>query len=58
MFGRKNSASAAEVATRAAQAAGRTVAGDRGGKVANKVTNALGLGRIEICDDPKCIDCN
>ncbi|MFE5958919.1 hypothetical protein [Streptomyces rubiginosohelvolus] len=58
MFGRKNSTSAAEVATRSAQAVGRTVAGDRGGKVANKVTGALGLGRIEQCADPKCSDCN
>lgn len=58
MFGRKSSTSAREVATRSAQAVGRTVAGDRGGKAANKVTNALGLGRIEMCDDPKCRDCN
>ncbi|MFD3999878.1 hypothetical protein [Streptomyces rubiginosohelvolus] len=58
MFGRKNSPSAAEVATRSAQAVGRTVAGDKGGEVANKVTGALGLGRIEQCADPKCSDCN
>ncbi|MGW6288875.1 hypothetical protein [Streptomyces sp. NPDC055107] len=58
MFGRKNSASAAEVATRSAQVVGRTVAGDRGGKVANKVTGALGLGRVEKCSDPKCDCCN
>lgn len=58
MFGRKSSASAAEVATRSAQAVGRTVAGDKGGEVANKVTGALGLGRIEQCTDPKCSDCN
>ncbi|MCX5145118.1 hypothetical protein [Streptomyces sp. NBC_00338] len=58
MFGRKSSTSAAEVATRSAQVVGRTVAGDRGGKVANKVTGALGLGRIEKCADPKCDCCN
>ncbi|MFJ6239777.1 hypothetical protein ACIQH0_37620 [Streptomyces griseus] len=58
MFGRKNSTSAAEVATRSAQVVGRTVAGDRGGKVANKVTGALGLGRVEKCTDPKCDCCN
>lgn len=58
MFGRKNSPSAAEVATRSAQAVGRTVAGDRGGKVANKITKALGLGHVEFCNDPKCSACN
>lgn len=58
MFGRKNKPSAAEVACRSAQVVGRTVAGDRGGKAANKVTNALGLGRMETCDDPKCTRCN
>lgn len=58
MFGRKNKSSAAEVACRSAQVVGRTAAGDRGGKAANKVTNALRLGRIEYCDDPKCTNCN
>lgn len=58
LFSRKNSTSAAEIATRSAQAVGRTVAGDKGGEVANKVTGALGLGRIEQCADPKCSDCN
>lgn len=58
MFGRKSSTSASEVATRSAQAVGRTVAGDRGGKAANKITGALGLGRIEACSDPKCSCCN
>ncbi|MFE7518386.1 hypothetical protein [Streptomyces halstedii] len=58
MFGRKSSTSPAEVVTRSAQVVGRTVAGDRGGKAANKVTGALGLGRIEACNDPKCTDCN
>ncbi|WP_405848105.1 hypothetical protein [Streptomyces niveus] len=57
MFGRKSNTSAAEVATRSAQVVGRTVAGDRGSKVANKVTKALGLGHVETCDDPKCKDC-
>lgn len=58
MFGRKTKTSASEVVCRSAQVVGRTVAGDRGGKAANKVTNALRLGRIEMCDDPKCRDCN
>ncbi|WP_405548776.1 hypothetical protein [Streptomyces microflavus] len=58
LFSSKKTTSAAEVATRSAQAVGRTVAGDRGGEVANTVTGALGLGRIEKCADPKCSDCN
>lgn len=59
MFGRRNSTtSPSEVATRSAQVVGRTIAGDRGGRAANKVTDALGLGRIEACNDPKCSDCN
>lgn len=58
MFGRKTKTSASEVVCRSAQVVGRTVAVDRGGKAANKVTNRLGLGRIETCDDPKCTRCN
>ncbi|WP_329217347.1 hypothetical protein [Streptomyces microflavus] len=58
LLNRRNSTSAAEVATRSAQAVGRTVAGDRGSGVANKVTAVLGLGRIEKCADPQCSDCN
>ncbi|MEW2070036.1 hypothetical protein [Streptomyces sp. NPDC007346] len=56
LFSRKTSA--AEVATRSAQVVGRTVAGDKGGEVANKVTEALGLGRVEKCSDSKCDCCN
>lgn len=58
LFSRKSTTSTSEVVTRSAQAVGRTVAGDRGGRAANKVTGALGLGRIETCADPKCTDCN
>lgn len=47
-----------EYLCRRAQQAGRAVAGDRGGRVANAVTGAIGLGRIEICDDPNCPNCN
>ncbi|WP_145503168.1 hypothetical protein [Streptomyces sp. CFMR 7] len=59
MFRRKASGvSAAETATRTVQAVGRTVAGERGGRAANKVTSALGLGRIDYCNKPDCPDCN
>ncbi|MCX4605468.1 hypothetical protein OG402_33925 [Streptomyces anulatus] len=59
MFRRKTGGvSAAETATRTVQAVGRTVAGERGGKAANRVTSALGLGRIEHCNKPDCPDCN
>ncbi|MFE4613736.1 hypothetical protein ACFRK5_36150 [Streptomyces niveus] len=61
MFGRKNNragVSRAETATRVITAAGRTVAGDRvGGRAANAITEALGLGRIDLCDDPTCENC-
>ncbi len=58
LFNRKSGGvSAAETVTRTIQATGRTLAGDRGGRAANAVTEALGLGRIEICDDPNCVDC-
>lgn len=59
VFGRKSTkgVSTAETTARTIQATGRTLAGDRGGRVANAVTGALGLGRIEICDDPNCADC-
>lgn len=59
MFGRKNTTgvSTAEVVTRTIQYAGQRVAGERGGQVANAVTGALGLGRIEMCDAPDCEDC-
>jgi hypothetical protein len=58
MFGRKNSTSAAEVVTRSAQAMSRTVAGDKGGEAANKITEVLGLGRSDICSDSQCPHCH
>ncbi|MEI5032435.1 hypothetical protein RB201_04340 [Streptomyces sp. S1A(2023)] len=59
MFRRKTSGvSAAETAARTVQAAGQKVAGERGGRAANKVTAALGLGRISYCNKPDCPDCN
>ncbi|MFI1865811.1 hypothetical protein [Streptomyces jumonjinensis] len=57
MFGRKTSDARAERAARRIQAVGLTVAGERGGRVANKVSGALGYGRVELCDDPACPDC-
>ncbi|WP_405479894.1 hypothetical protein [Streptomyces anulatus] len=56
---RKNSGvSTAETATRAIHAVGQKVAGERGGKAANRVTSALGLGQIEVCGKPDCPNCN
>ena len=46
-----------EQVARHLQAAGRQVAGERGGRVANRVSEALGCGRIDTCDDPTCQDC-
>lgn len=39
------------------QQAGLTVAGERGGRVANRISEAIGAGRIELCADPDCPDC-
>lgn len=50
-------ASLAEVVTRHLHAAGRTIAGEKGGRAANAVTSAVGLGRIDICGNPACPDC-
>lgn len=60
MFGRKSSdeaMSAGEVVARRLQQVGRTVAGERGSRVANAVSQAIGCGRIELCDDPACPNC-
>ncbi|MFH8372002.1 hypothetical protein ACH4A7_00460 [Streptomyces cyaneofuscatus] len=43
--------------TRRLHAAGLRLAGEPGGRAANTVTGLLGLGRIELCTDPACIDC-
>ncbi|RZD82512.1 hypothetical protein [Streptomyces albidoflavus] len=50
-------ASLAEVVTRHLHAAGRTIAGEKGGRAANTITSAVGLGRIDICGNPACTDC-
>ena len=62
MFGKKireeDGISTQEYLCRRIQGVGRQVAGDRGGRAANAVTGALGLGRIDICDDPNCPNCS
>ncbi|MFF1547128.1 hypothetical protein [Streptomyces sp. NPDC058291] len=60
MFGRKSNPEAPagrEVVARRLQQAGLTVAGERGGRAANRVSEALGCGRIDLCNDPNCLDC-
>lgn len=60
MFGRKSngeSMSGREVVARRLQQAGRTVAGDAGSRAANRVSAAIGCGRIELCSDPTCPNC-
>ncbi|MFD4596758.1 hypothetical protein ACFWPQ_01870 [Streptomyces sp. NPDC058464] len=42
---------------RGLQAIGLTVAGETGGKVANKISAALGCGHIGPCGDPNCENC-
>ncbi|KLJ00891.1 hypothetical protein [Streptomyces sp. KE1] len=54
---RTKGASLAEVVTRHLHAAGRTIAGEKGGRAANTITSAVGLGRIDICGNPACPDC-
>ena len=49
-----------EVIARRLQQAGRTVAGERGSRIANTISGAIGCGRIEAhkpCDNPSCPDC-
>lgn len=62
MFGKKvreeDGMSKGEYACRRLQQAGRAVTGDRGGRAANALTGAVGLGRIETCDNPDCDHCN
>ncbi|WP_435597084.1 hypothetical protein [Streptomyces anulatus] len=59
MFRRRTGGvSAAETATRTIHAVGQKVAGERGGRAANRVTSALGLGQIKVCGKPDCPNCN
>lgn len=59
MFERKSTqgASAPERVSRHLQAAGQRVAGERGGRIANRVSEAIGCGRIDLCDNPDCPNC-
>ncbi|MGW0920124.1 hypothetical protein ACWD3J_14040 [Streptomyces sp. NPDC002755] len=60
MFGRKKNSEAPtgrEAVARRLQQTGLTVAGERGGRAANRVSEALGCGRIDLCSDPTCLDC-
>lgn len=61
MFGRKtnpDAPSAREMTSRRLQQIGLTVAGETGARIANKVSEAIGCGRIEpLCDDPSCFYC-
>lgn len=50
-------ASARELTSRHLQRIGRTVAGERGGRIANRVSSAIGCGSVDICDDPNCENC-
>lgn len=46
-----------EYTARRLQQIGRNIAGERGGRVANRVSEAIGCGRIDYCDRPDCPDC-
>lgn len=49
--------SARELIARRLQQVGWNVAGERGSRIANRVSEAIGCGRIELCDDPACPNC-
>lgn len=58
MFGRNPDAmDPREHIARRLQQAGRTLAGDTGSRIANRVSEALGCGRIETCNNPTCPNC-
>lgn len=46
-----------EQVARHLQATGRQVAGERGGRIANRISEAIRCGRIDICNNPACEDC-
>ncbi|WP_151775783.1 hypothetical protein [Streptomyces abyssomicinicus] len=39
------------------QQVGITVGGETGSRIANRISWAIGCGRIELCDDPACPNC-
>lgn len=56
MSERSRDMSRTEAACRRIHSAGHTVAGARGRRVANRITEAAGLGRVDWCDGPNCGD--
>lgn len=46
-----------ERVSRRLQQAGHAVARERGGQIANRISEAIGCGRIDLCNDPACPDC-
>ncbi|MDQ0809853.1 hypothetical protein QFZ63_001567 [Streptomyces sp. B3I7] len=60
MFRRNRTAEAMsprELTARRLQQVGRTLAGERGSRIANRVSEAIGCGRIELCDNPDYPNC-
>lgn len=59
LFSKNNNegASVPERVSRRLQATGQRIGGERGGRIANRVSDAIGCGRIEFCDNPGCPDC-
>ena len=62
LFGRKTpaettGASNRELIARHLQARGRSTAGERGGQIANRISEAIGCGSITYCDNPTCPNC-
>ena len=50
-------ASNRELLARHLQATGQRLASERGGQIANRVSQALGCGSISYCDNPTCPNC-
>ena len=62
LFGRKTSlettgASNRELIARHLQAGGQRLAGEHGGQIANRISEAIGCGSISYCDNPTCPNC-
>jgi hypothetical protein len=46
-----------ETVVRTVHRAGTILAGETGGRAANRITDKAGLGRVELCDGPGCPYC-
>lgn len=58
MFRRKTQGtSTREQISRRLQATGQRLAGERGGRIANTVSSAIGCGTVTTCTRPKCPNC-